>query len=200
MIPEKVVVNFVNDFRRSTEGLKPSFFELTTIMAFSYFVRQKVDVAVIEVGLGGRLDSTNILTPILSVVTNISLDHTNLLGSTEPEIAVEKAGIIKRGVPVVIGESSGEVRKVFARKASEEGTKITYADDNPMFASALRLPLPEEGYIYLRPRGEISTANCRESVSQRMPTLYSMLSPYFPNMVGTYLRRLSQRVLPTCVR
>lgn len=126
------VVGFVERFRRNDGGLTPSFFEFATIMAFDWFASQHVDVAVIETGLGGRLDSTNIITPILSVITNISADHTALLGDTLPQIAGEKAGIIKEGVPVVVGEAEGEVRAVFERVASERHAPIVFAADHPL--------------------------------------------------------------------
>lgn len=130
MIPEQEVVDFVDRYRAMDAGLHPSFFELTTVMAFDWFARSGVDVAVIEVGLGGRLDSTNIITPCLSVITNISLDHTGLLGNTPAAIAGEKAGIIKPGVPVVIGEAGdASVREVFSRKAAEEKAPIEFAED-----------------------------------------------------------------------
>jgi dihydrofolate synthase/folylpolyglutamate synthase len=115
MIDKTFVVDFIARNRAFFESLQPSFFELTTGMAFAYFAEQKVDVAVIEVGLGGRLDCTNVITPVLSIITNISFDHTNLLGNTLTAIAKEKAGIIKPGVPVIIGEAEGEVRKFFKR-------------------------------------------------------------------------------------
>lgn len=130
MISKEAVVEFVDLLGRIRGEIQPSFFEVATLMAFWYFERQKVDVAVIEVGLGGRLDSTNIITPILSTITNISLDHTAILGDSEEAIAREKAGIIKPGVPVVIGESSGAVREVFRQKALECGSKIVFADDH----------------------------------------------------------------------
>lgn len=140
MIKEEKVVSFVDRYMAARQSLgddfQPSFFELTTVMAFDYFAASNVDVAVIEVGLGGRLDSTNILDPILSVVTNISLDHTSLLGSTEVEIAREKAGIIKPGRPVVIGESAGDVRKCFAEVAASRGSGVVYADDADELQSA----------------------------------------------------------------
>lgn len=129
MIDEKYVVDFVANHKAHYEPLRPSFFELTTLMAFTYFEQQEVDFAIIEVGLGGRLDSTNILSPILSVITNISLDHTQFLGDTLEKIAFEKAGIIKPCTPVVIGEAEGEVRKVFENKASLENARITFAED-----------------------------------------------------------------------
>ena len=136
MIGKENVVDFVDRFIASGgEKLRPSFFELTTIMAFEHFAKSDVDVAVIEVGLGGRLDSTNIISPDLSVITNISKDHTALLGNTLPEIAAEKAGIIKEGVPIVIGESSGDVRKVFSEAAEKNHAPIYYADDMRAFSN-----------------------------------------------------------------
>lgn len=129
-IPCKDVVDFVERWmtvRGHHPELSPSFFELTSTLAFEYFKRCKVDVAVIETGLGGRLDSTNIITPALSVITNISMDHTALLGNTLEQIAYEKAGIIKHGVPVVIGERSPETDDVFITKASEEESPISFA-------------------------------------------------------------------------
>lgn len=127
MIPREEVIEFVEKFQHMNDLPRPSFFELTTVMAFDWFARSGVDYAVIEVGLGGRLDSTNIITPLLSVITNISFDHTAQLGNTLESIAGEKAGIIKRGVPVVIGEAEGAVRKVFEAKAKEMEAPILFA-------------------------------------------------------------------------
>lgn len=135
MISEQEVVDFVERYRAMQLPLSPSFFELTTVMAFEWFARRGVDYAVIEVGLGGRLDSTNIITPLVSVITNISLDHTALLGDTPAQIAREKAGIIKPGVPVVIGEASGEVRTVFEDAAREAGAPILFVQDELPFVS-----------------------------------------------------------------
>lgn len=131
MMPEDYVVRFVEEERAFFEPLHPSFFELTTALAFKYFAEEKVDVAVIEVGLGGRLDCTNIITPCLSVITNISFDHTQFLGNTLAKIASEKAGIIKTNVPVVIGETNEETRPVFQRKAMDVKAPITFAEDEP---------------------------------------------------------------------
>jgi dihydrofolate synthase/folylpolyglutamate synthase len=130
MISEEAVVDFTRKYleKNETEALEPSFFELTVSMAFDYFRTMKVDVAVIEVGLGGRLDSTNIITPEVSVITNISFDHMALLGDTLPKIANEKAGIIKTGIPVVIGESTSETNVVFEEVAKRMGTSIVFAD------------------------------------------------------------------------
>ncbi|MDE6317957.1 MAG: bifunctional folylpolyglutamate synthase/dihydrofolate synthase, partial [Muribaculaceae bacterium] len=137
MISEEEVVDFVRRYREMNLGLSPSFFELTTIMAFDFFARRGVDIAVVETGLGGRLDTTNIVTPILSVITNISRDHMVQLGDTPAQIAIEKAGIIKPGVPVVIGNATGEgVKEVFDAKAAQEGAPIHYAADHSWFPSA----------------------------------------------------------------
>jgi len=140
MIPEEYVVNFVAQERGFFEPLSPSFFEVTTALAFKYFADKKIDIAVIEVGLGGRLDCTNIITPLVSVITNISFDHTQFLGDTLAKIASEKAGIIKKGVPVVIGESHQETRPVFEAKAQETGSSIIFADDNPEIINYTPLP------------------------------------------------------------
>lgn len=128
-ISEQYIIDFVEKERRFFEPLHPSFFELTTALAFKYFAEQKVDIAIIEVGLGGRLDCTNIITPILSIITNISKDHTQFLGNTLAEIAGEKAGIIKPGVPVIIGEDLPETRPVFQQKAQKENSPIIFAQD-----------------------------------------------------------------------
>lgn len=128
-ISEQYIIDFVEKERRFFEPLHPSFFELTTALAFKYFAEQKVDIAIIEVGLGGRLDCTNIITPILSIITNISKDHTQFLGNTLADIAGEKAGIIKPGVPVIIGEDLPETRPVFLQKAQKENSPIIFAQD-----------------------------------------------------------------------
>lgn len=129
MIPKGYVVEFVEKYRERFEPIQPSFFELTMEMAFLYFAEQKVDVAIVEVGLGGRLDSTNIISPDLCVITNIGLDHTQYLGNTLPEIAAEKAGIIKPHTPVVIGEvGDEEIKQVFVDKAASVNASITFAE------------------------------------------------------------------------
>ncbi len=133
-ISQEYVMDFVENERSFFEPLHPSFFELTTAMAFKYFADSHVDIAVIEVGLGGRLDCTNIITPILSVITNISFDHTQFLGDTLEKIAMEKAGIIKRDIPIVIGETTPETRNVFIQKAKEMNAPIFFAEEynNPI--------------------------------------------------------------------
>lgn len=130
MIPEESVIEFVTKEKEFFEPLHPSFFELTTALAFKHFADMNVDIAVIETGLGGRLDCTNIITPELSIITNISFDHTQFLGNTIDKIAKEKAGIIKSGVPVVIGESVPESKEVFIKKATEEQSPIIFADES----------------------------------------------------------------------
>ena len=128
-IGKQYVIDFVENERSFFEPLHPSFFELTTALAFKYFAEQKVDYAVIEVGLGGRLDCTNIINPVLSVITNISLDHTQFLGDTLAKIATEKAGIIKHAVPVVIGETNEETKPVFVAAAEKNNAPIIFADN-----------------------------------------------------------------------
>lgn len=129
MIPKDRVVDFVERYKAGFEKIQPSFFEWTVGLAFDHFANEKVDIAVVEVGLGGRLDSTNVLTPLVSVITNISNDHAGLLGNTLTKIAAEKAGIIKREVPVVVGEFQKEVSSVFIDKAKQERSPLIFADD-----------------------------------------------------------------------
>ncbi len=145
-ISKERVVKFVEDERKFFEPLHPSFFELTTALAFKYFDEQKVDIAIIEVGLGGRLDCTNIISPILSIITNISFDHTQFLGDTLAKIAGEKAGIIKKGVPVIIGEANEETRPVFQSKANEVNSVIVFAEDNAIVTSSS--PMADGGRRY----------------------------------------------------
>jgi len=128
-VSEKYVIDFVAQNKAFLEAQSLSFFEMTVGMAFHYFALQKVNIAIVEVGLGGRLDSTNIITPIVSVITNISLDHTQMLGETLPEIAFEKAGIIKPTIPVVIGQKQEEVIKVFKDKAASVKSELFLASE-----------------------------------------------------------------------
>ena len=130
MIPQQRVTDFVEQHRDFMQSLQLSFFEMTVGLAFDYFAAEQVDVAVVEVGMGGRLDSTNVITPDLCVITNIGFDHTQFLGDTLPKIAAEKAGIIKPHVPVVIGETHPETRPVFEQRATELQSPIYFADDN----------------------------------------------------------------------
>ena len=155
IIPKDNVADFVNRFIASGYDGHPSFFELTMMMASDWFASERVDVAVIEVGMGGRLDSTNIITPEACVITNISKDHTQFLGDTPAKIASEKAGIIKPGIPVAIGEAEGEVREVFARRAEECGAPIMFADEADLIAEADHTP--EGWHIVTRSGLEFTT-------------------------------------------
>lgn len=153
-ISEQEVVDFVEKHKADFDRIQPSFFEITVAMAFEHFARHKVDIAIIETGLGGRLDSTNIITPILSVITNISYDHQAILGDTLPQIASEKAGIIKQNVPVVIGETQDETQGVFVEKAIAMTAPISFADS---FYTAV--PLENNGiksYFEIRELGHHS--------------------------------------------
>ena len=157
-ITKKHVIDFVEKHRNFFEPLHPSFFELTTAMAFDYFRFQQVSVAVIEVGLGGRLDCTNIIEPDLSVITNISFDHVQLLGNTLQKIAYEKAGIIKSGIPAVIGEAVPETRLVFEEQAHKMDAPIYFAEDDPIIINS-----------------ELTTDGGREYSTNRYGKLYGKL-------------------------
>lgn len=155
MCEEDFVVEFVERIKPAVEEIQPSFFEITVAMAFDFFVQKKVDIAIIEVGLGGRLDSTNVITPELSVITNIGWDHMNLLGNTLEEIAFEKAGIIKENVPVVIGERKKETEHVFRKIASQKQAPVFFTED---FFSV-------KGYKLLNDSIEISVENRNSSIT-----------------------------------
>lgn len=130
MIDEETISDFIEKHKKSFDVIEPSFFEWTTALAFKYFEEEKVDLAVIETGLGGRLDSTNIITPELSIITNISFDHMQLLGDTLEKIATEKAGIIKKSIAVVVGERQKESENIFIDKAEETNSSIVFASDH----------------------------------------------------------------------
>ena len=174
-VSKEFVVDFVAEYLASPAltALSPTFFELTTIMAFSWFASRNVDVAVIEVGLGGRLDCTNIITPVLSVITNISLDHTALLGDSEELIASEKAGIIKPGIPVVIGAAEGGVRRVFEEKAASVSAPIIFAA-NQTFTTK---PLSTTTALTIKARnGATSRENFAVTANVKMPQPYWLRS------------------------
>jgi len=137
MVSKSFLIDFVEKTKTISEKIKPSFFELTFVMALDYFVHKKVDVAVIETGLGGRLDSTNVITPLLSVITNISYDHMDILGNTLEKIAYEKAGIIKKNIPVVIGETILKTKPVFQKKAEEMNSEISFASERYKLISSV---------------------------------------------------------------
>lgn len=150
MVPEQYVIDFVGQNQDLFAKLKPSFFEMTVAMAFQYFADAEVDIAVIEVGLGGRLDSTNIITPLVSVITNISFDHIALLGNTLPEIAAEKAGIIKAAVPAIIGTRDAAYDFVFEKKALDCHTSLTFASEE------WQMEKNEDGTYYARHKSGIT--------------------------------------------
>lgn len=173
MISHSAVVDFVSRYRVINLDCQPSFFELTMTMAFEYFAKEKVDIAVIETGLGGRLDSTNIITPILSIITNISFDHTAFLGDTLTAIASEKAGIIKHNTPVVVGEASGDVKQLFLDKSIEMNSPIKFADENKAFSSAELTP---NGYLYHNtPFGNITGELIGECQQKNTATILSAI-------------------------
>jgi dihydrofolate synthase/folylpolyglutamate synthase len=130
MIPKQRVSTFIDATKQFVSGFDMSFFEITTALAFKYFAEQWVDFAIVEVGLGGRLDCTNIINPILSVITNVSLDHTDILGDTLEKIAEEKAGIIKPKTPIIIGETQTEIKNIFIEKAKKASAEIIFADED----------------------------------------------------------------------
>lgn len=183
MVSKQYVINFVKAHRAFFEPLHPSFFELTTAMAFKYFAEQEVDVAVVEVGLGGRLDCTNIITPELCVITNISFDHVAFLGNTLAKIANEKAGIIKPGIPVVIGESIEETRPVFESKATEVGAPIFFAEEeNEVIAHQLN----ENGGIDYRTKsyglieGELGGFCQQKNTNTILCAVHQLIQKRFP--------------------
>lgn len=149
MIGEQHVIDFVAQHKTDFEDIKPSFFEMTVAMAFDAFAKEKVDIAVIEVGLGGRLDSTNIIKPLLSVITNIGWDHMNMLGDTKQLIAGEKAGVIKEGIPVIIGEYQPDVADIFINKAKEVNAPLSFASEEWFLKSEVRNQKSEVGQKYI---------------------------------------------------
>jgi dihydrofolate synthase/folylpolyglutamate synthase len=136
-IEDKFIISFVEKIKHVSEKISPSFFELTVVMALQYFAEQKVDIAIIETGLGGRLDSTNVITPRLSIITNIGYDHMNILGDTLEKIAFEKAGIIKPNVPVVIGETLPATKNIFLEKANQCNAKIVFAEEEYLISDSV---------------------------------------------------------------
>ena len=138
MISKKYVIDFVKRNKIVIDTLKLSFFELTVMLAFEYFNKKKVDIAIIECGLGGRLDSTNIINPEMSIITNISLDHTDLLGNSIEKIAIEKAGIIKPNTPIIIGRNQKSIREIFNTKAQKNNSKVIYANNNNKYKTDLK--------------------------------------------------------------
>jgi dihydrofolate synthase/folylpolyglutamate synthase len=169
MIPEEKVVEFVEKYKHDFEIIRPSFFEMTVGLAFDHFAQEKVDIAVIEVGLGGRLDSTNVITPLVSVITNISLDHTALLGNTPELIAGEKAGIIKDKVPVVIGETTPVTKPVFLAKAKEKNAEIIFAEEEYHATGVKQI---SEEKLYLQLSIEKNGSSIYKNLESELPGLY----------------------------
>ena len=180
MIGKNEVTTFVNHHKQVYEGNQPSFFEWTFALAAWYFAKEKVDIAIIETGMGGRLDSTNVIMPIVSVITNIGLDHTQFLGTTLEAIAVEKAGIIKPGIPVVIGETQAETSPVFDKIINALNSKITYADK--------QIVLGKTGYTWQKPQ-----MLGAEFYSVRNKVEYDLVSP----LSGKYQLKNLATVLST---
>lgn len=172
-IEKEYVVEFIKDYRDFFEPLHPSFFELTTAMAFKYFAEQDVDYAVIEVGLGGRLDCTNIISPILSIITNISFDHTLFLGNTLEKIATEKAGIIKDNTPVIIGETTPETKKVFKKFAKTHKAPITFAEDSCFITDAKH---NSNGVVYSTNIGRLKSPLGGDYQQKNINTILNALS------------------------
>ncbi|MCU0419924.1 MAG: bifunctional folylpolyglutamate synthase/dihydrofolate synthase [Cyclobacteriaceae bacterium] len=172
-VSQTFVTDFVARVKPALERIKPSFFETTVAMAFDYFAAQRVDVAVIEVGLGGRLDSTNVITPVLSLITNISLDHQDLLGDTLPQIALEKAGIIKPHVPVVVSQRQAEVQAVFSTRATQQHAELVFASD----------------HYELEPAGQGYRVK-QEGVE--------VIDPLVPDLKGNYQQKNIPGVLASC--
>lgn len=160
VIKEKAVIDFVANHKKIIEDLQPSFFEMSVAMAFDYFKQEAVDVAVIEVGMGGRLDSTNIITPQVAAITNIGLDHTAFLGESLDKIALEKGGVIKKNVPVIIGQTQVETESIFRALAKEKGTTIAFADKE-LKVSAATLSIDERQVFQIYKGDQMAYANLK---------------------------------------
>lgn len=206
-IDQDYVTQFVESGKDFFEEIKATFFDITTIMAFSYFQEKDVDIAIIEVGLGGRLDSTNIITPLVSVITNISLDHTQLLGASVEQIAMEKAGIIKKGIPVVIGEAIPETRMVFDAIAQEANAPIVYAEDRHSIVKATMLN--EGGMLYetdngMRFKSELmgkfqeKNINTVAAVCQELMILGYLCDVKIPENVALIQKEMEDALMNVC--
>lgn len=161
-VEKAYIVDFVKQYKKRFTPIQPSYFEINVAMAFEYFAKQKVDIAVIETGLGGRLDSTNIIHPLISIITNISFDHVNFLGNTLPAIASEKAGIIKPKIPIVIGETHPETKAVFEKKAIELGSPILFADQH--YQAELVSTTLEHSHFNIFKEGQLKFANLKANL------------------------------------
>jgi dihydrofolate synthase/folylpolyglutamate synthase len=224
MIPKRNVSRFIRDHKKDFDDLQLSFFEMTVGLAFQYFKEEKVDIAVVEVGLGGRLDSTNIITPLLSVITNISYDHMQFLGDSLEKIASEKAGIIKPGVPVIIGETQDDAREIFIEKAKSTRSDIIFADsyisavnkverhlysDQNIFSPQSREDAKSLGALAslrLRPEGVKNNATVVPEHAQKKPfrsfDIYLKKSIHFRDinspLLGNYQKKNIVTVIAAC--
>ncbi|MGK0364039.1 MAG: dihydrofolate synthase/folylpolyglutamate synthase [Saprospiraceae bacterium] len=186
LISQKAVIKFVEENKTMFEEIRPSFFEITVALAFTHFANKKVDIAIIETGLGGRLDSTNIITPLLSIITNIGFDHQQFLGDTLPLIAGEKAGIIKENVPVIVGETNEETAPVFIAKAKEMNAEITFADAH-IVAEEIESPLVSE---YGNPTDKTVITTFHVGIEEM-----NMVDDYDLNLMGAYQAKNLQTVI-----
>jgi dihydrofolate synthase/folylpolyglutamate synthase len=198
MINRQFIIRFIEQHRRDFETIKPSFFEWTTALAFEYFKQKKVDLAVIETGMGGRLDSTNIITPVISIITNIGWDHAHLLGNTLQKIAAEKAGIIKHGVPLVIGEKQKAIQSVFKQKAKDMNTQAVFASENfetEMKSSGfkeMKVDIMHHGKPYLKSvRMDLAGHYQLKNVCTVLQSVH-LLNPKFPVKKEQIIKALKQ--------
>jgi dihydrofolate synthase / folylpolyglutamate synthase len=195
MIPKSTVTKFILDHKKDFEQIQPSFFEMSTGMAFHYFSEEKIDIAVIEVGLGGRLDSTNVISPLVSVITNISFDHMQFLGDTIEKIAAEKAGIIKPKIPVIIGETQEQTANVFLNKAEETGSEICFADS--IFAVG-----SQQSAIGYQHSASISSHSEKYQQGNLILTILKEGQPYMAEVIsplsGNYQKKNIITVLAVC--
>ena len=175
-ISEEYVIDFVDEGKDYFESIGATFFEIATEMAFKYFSDNEVDIAIIEVGLGGRLDSTNIITPLISIITNVGADHTQILGSSLEQIAMEKGGIIKDAIPVIIGEAAPEIRPIFEALADEHDTSIFYAEDEGEVISAEFMPENNGIYYKTKHLGEFKGELCGHYQAKNTCTILATLN------------------------
>ncbi|MBS2099765.1 bifunctional folylpolyglutamate synthase/dihydrofolate synthase [Carboxylicivirga linearis] len=205
MISEQAVIDFVENHQDIINTLEPSFFEMTVAMAFEYFKNEKVDIAIIEVGMGGRLDSTNIISPELSVITNIGLDHTTFLGDTLPKVAAEKGGIIKENIPVIIGQTQEETSPIFIELAKSKSTPITFADQK-LEAPYSTFSIDEKQIFQISENGQIKYPNLkldllgnyqRKNIVTALCTIESLQQKGFPISIDDIYKGLQNVVSNT---
>jgi dihydrofolate synthase/folylpolyglutamate synthase len=195
MISEQSVVDFVADHKTDFEEIQPSFFEMTVGLAFDIFAKEQVDIAIIETGLGGRLDSTNIITPLLSIITNIGWDHMNILGDTLQLIAAEKAGIIKPNIPVIIGEKQDELADLFIRKAKQQNAPIVFASElfNAKVNSQNLKGYDDLIEVDITPNPQPTTQNSQPTTHNSQPTTHNLQL----DLTGSYQLKNVKTVLAT---